>query len=355
MKYRFARKEKRLAFGVYPEVSLKKARMKRTEARELLGSGTDPGEAKRLAKLKVQALAQDSFGAIAREWFDKQRPHWSKSHADRVKRALTKDLSSLATRPIAQISPIELLTALRKVEARGAIETAHRTKQVAGQVFRYAVATARADRDQSRDLQGALSKPKKYHLPAIIKPDDVGGLLRAIRGYEGTPVVRAALQLAPLVFVRPGELRHFEWSELDLDNSLWIIPGSKMKTGNDHFVPLSVQAEAIITDVRPLTGRFRYVFPSARSPRRPMSDNAVLAAFRRMGIPKEQMSGHGFRAMARTLLAEELEYPAHLIEHQLAHAVKDANGQAYNRTSFIKQRADMMQHWADYLDGLADR
>lgn len=351
-KYRFSGKEKRLALGVYPEVSLKKARIKTLEARGQLADGVDPSEVKRAAKLRNKSLANDSFGAIALEWYEKELPHWSISHSERVKRAIEKDLAGLRIRPVMEIKAPELLAELRKIESRGAVETAHRVKQISGQIFRYAIATGRGERDPSRDLDGALSRPIKSHLAAVTDPKEVAHLLRAMESYEGTPVVRAALLLAPLLFVRPGELRKMEWIELDLEDGLWTIPAVKMKTGFDHLVPLAAQAVKALKDVRLLTGNFKYVFPSARSPSRPMSDNAVLAAFRRMGIEKEKMSGHGFRAMARTLLAEVHEYPEHLIEHQLAHSVRDANGRAYNRTTYLPQRREMMQAWADYLDEL---
>ena len=354
LKYRYAGKEKRLALGVYPEVSLKRAREKRSEARELLADGLDPGEAKRAERLRRKALASDSFGAIAKEWFEKQRIHWSESHIERVQRAIEKDLAQLSTRPVHDISPPELLSVLRRIEARGAIETAHRVKQISGQVFRYAVATGRAEGDPSRDLQGALAKPKKKHLAAVTDPKLVATLLIAMESYEGTPVVRAALGLAPLLFVRPGELRHMEWAEVDLEDKTWLIPGEKMKIGLDHIVPLANQTVEILKEISPLTNSSRYVLPSARSQRRPMSNNAILAAFRRMGIPKDEMSGHGFRAMARTILAEKLGYEPHLIEHQLAHAVRDANGRAYNRTTYLDDRREMMQRWADYLDDLKE-
>lgn len=351
-KYRFGGKEKRLALGVFPDVPLKEARDRRDEARKLLRDGLDPSQERRRLRAMARQQTEDSFGAIGREWLAKERRHWSESHLERVERALTKDLAALSTRPIRDITSPELLSALRRVEARGAIETAHRTKQVAGQIFRYAVAIGRADSDPSRDLKGALVRPKKTHLAAITDPHAVGELLRAIDGYQGTPVVRAALRLAPLVFVRPGELRTMEWREIVWASEAWHIPPEKMKTGREHIVPLSRQALEILLEVQPLTGRFRYVFPSARSPRRPMSNNAVLSAFRRMDIPNDMMSGHGFRAMARTLLDEVLEFRVDIIEHQLAHAVRDVNGEAYNRTKFLKQRRSMMQRWSDYLDEL---
>jgi integrase len=258
----------------------------------------------------------------------------------------------LGGRPVSAITPTELLTTLRRVEARGAIETAKRVKQVAGQVFRYAVATGRADRDPSQDLKGALAPVVKTHLAAITEPARVGPLLLALDDYRGTPVVRAALRLAPLVFTRPGELRQARWSEVDLDGAEWRIPAERMKSRQPHIVPLSAQAIEILEDLQLLTGRLESVFPSGHSPRRPMSNNAVLAALRRSGISTEEMTGHGFRAMARTILDEVLGYRVDWIEHQLAHAVKDANGRAYNRTAHLEGRKKMMQGWADYLDEL---
>ena len=241
---------------------------------------------------------------------------------------------------------------MRRIEARGVIETAHRVKQAAGLVFRYAVATGRAERDPSGDLKGALATPKTTHMAAVTNPKEVGKLLLMLDDYQGTPEVATALKLAPLLFCRPKELRHMEWSEVNFDKQEWLIPGHKMKTKQDHIVALAKQAIEALRHLLQLTGHRQYVFPSPRSPKRPMSDNAVLSALPRPGIPKEQMTGHGFRAMARTLLDEELGYRVDWIECQLAHAVKDANGRAYNRTTYLKQRKDMMQHWADYLDNL---
>ena len=267
---------------------------------------------------------------------------------------MERDLHPYAgTLPLDQISPPQLLAVLRRVEARGASESAHRLKQIVGQVFRYAVATGRAQRDITPDLKGALATPKKQHLAAITEPDEVARLLNMLDGYQGTATVRAALKLAPLVFVRPKELRCAEWCEIDFDKQEWRIPAEKMKMGADHIVPLSTQALGILAEQKLLTGHWDgYVFPSARGADRPMSDNAVLSAFRNMGISKEQMTGHGFRAMARTILDEVLNERVELIEHQLAHAVKDSLGRAYNRTTHLPQRREMMQRWADYLDGL---
>jgi len=247
---------------------------------------------------------------------------------------------------------MDILDCLRKIEARGSIETTHRVKQIAGQIFRYAVATGRAERDPTSDLKGALAAPKKEHLAAITDPDEVGRLLLAIDCYEGSFTVKNALKLAPLVFVRPTELRHAEINEINLEDAEWRIPAKKMKSNRDHIVPLSQQAVHILENQLQLTMSEKYVFPSARSLNRSMSDNAILVALRCMGIPKEKMSGHGFRALARTLLDEVLGFRVDLIEHQLAHAVKDPTGRAYNRTSHLPQREEMMQKWADYLDSL---
>lgn len=353
LKYRYAGKEKMLALGVYPEVSLKEARAAADEARRHLRSGVDPGEMRKAQKNSRLDAAANSFQTIALEWFAKQKPKWAENHWTKVQWMLERTLFPwLGTRAISEITAPELLSVLRRTEARGALETAKRLKMIAGQVFRFAVATGRAEGDPSQALRGALGTPVKKHLPAITDPKQVGPLLLALDGYQGTSVVRAAIQLAPLVFVRPGELRNARWPEFDLDAAEWRIPGERMKTRQDHIVPLSTQAVGILRDLHPLTGHFEYVFPSPRSPRRSMSNNAVLAAMRRMGIPKEVMCGHGFRAMARTILDEVLNYRVDYIEHQLAHAVRDPNGRAYNRTAHLDARKAMMQEWADYLDRL---
>ena len=274
-------------------------------------------------------------------------------HAKTTLRRLERDAFPWIGRPIEEITPPELLALLRRVEARGALETAHRVKTICGQVFRYAVATGRAERDPTADLKGVMPSAGKNHLAALTEPAAVARLLKAIDGYEGGLVTRAALRLAPLVFVRPGELRHAEWSEIDLEAAEWNIPAGKMKTRQAHLVPLSRQAVAILKELHPVTAPASpYVFPSARSFARPMSENAILAALRRMGYEKDEMTGHGFRAMARTMLDEILQFRPEIIEHQLAHTVKDALGRAYNRTQHREERRKMMQCWADYLDGL---
>ena len=295
--------------------------------------------------------AANSFEVVAREWFAKQSGGWAENHGNRILRRLERDIFPwLGGKPIAEIPPPALLETVMRIESRGAIETAHRALADCGQVFRYAIATGRATSDPSRDLRGALTPTIGEHFAAITDPKRIPDLLRAIDGYEGTLTVRCALRLAPLVFVRPGELRNAEWADIDLDAAEWRFTVSKTKT--QHIVPLARQAEAILKQLQPLTGEGRYVFPGARSPKRPMSENAILAALRGMEIPREEMSGHGFRAMARTLLDEVLKFEPHLIEHQLAHAVRDPLGRAYNRTAHLPERHAMMQQWADYLDKL---
>ncbi len=353
LKYRFGGKEKRLSLGVYPDVSLKQARRRREEARQLLARKIDPSEHRRAQKTAREERSTNSFEAVAREWFIKHSSNWAASHASRILSRLERDIFPwIGGTPIADITAPQLLAVVRRIEQRGALETAHRALQNCGQVFRYAVATGRAERDSSGDLRGALSPVKGKHFAAVTDPKQVGSLLRVLDGYEGTLIVRCALRLAPLVFVRPGELRHAQWADIDLEAAKWCFTVTKNHT--PHIVPLSHQAVEILCELHPLTGQGRYVFPSARTPggERPMSDNAILAALRRMGIGKEEMSGHGFRAMARTIIDELLGFRPDYIEHQLAHAVRDPNGRAYNRTAHLPERRRMMQEWADYLDRL---
>jgi integrase len=351
-KYRFEGKEKLLALGAYPEISLADARERRAIARKQLANGIDPASVKKAQK-QAETEETETFEVVAREWHTKFKPTWAVSHADTTISRMERDLFPwIGKRPISEIKAPELLGTLRRVESRGALESARRVKIIASQVFRYAVATGRAERDPSGDLRGALATPTEKHHAAIIDPKEVAPLLRAIEGYRGSFVVKCALRLAPLLFVRPGELRHAEWTEIDLDESVWNIPAHKMKMKEPHLVPLSNQAVSILTELKKLTGASRYVFPSGRSFVRPMSENAILAALRRMGYDKDTMSGHGFRAMARTILDEVLQVRTDFIEHQLAHAVRDPNGRAYNRTAHLIERRKMMQTWADYLDGL---
>lgn len=353
LKYRFGGKEKLLALGVYPEVTLAQARAARDAARRQLAAGLDPSTVRQAQKAQ-QANDANSFEAIAREWLAKFAPIWAPSHADKILRRLERDIFPwLGARPMAAISAPELLAVLRRIEARGALETAHRALGNCGQVFRYAVATGRAERNPAADLRGALPPTRPRHHAALVDPQAIGELLRAVAGYQGAFVTRCALRLAPLVFVRPGELRKAEWAEFDLDAAAWQIPAQRMKTRQPHLVPLSRQAVAILRELLPLTGRERYVFPGARSDDRPMSENTLNAALRRLGYGSEDMTGHGFRAMARTILDEVLGIRPEIIEHQLAHAVRDPLGRAYNRTQHLHERRRMMQTWADYLDRLA--
>jgi len=353
-KYRFDGKERKLSIGVYPDVSLAHARQARDSARTLLAQSIDPGLHKKAAKMARIEAAGNSFEIVAREWFDKRGPK-SESADKRLVRMLEKDLFPLlGMRPVGEITPPELLHVLRRIEGRGAIETAHRAKQLAGMVFRYAVATGRAERDPSADLRGALKSPTSTHFAAITDSKGTAELLRAIFAYNATPVVMSALRLAPYLFCRPGELRSLEWSEINIEEARIELPAAKMKMKDPHIIPLSRQVTQLLEKLRPLTGRGEYVFPSARGGGRPMSENALRVALRTIGYSNEQMTPHGFRAMARTLLDEVLGFPVDWIEHQLAHAVKDANGRAYNRTKYLEQRRKMMQCWADYLDGLRE-
>ncbi|MFA5901403.1 MAG: integrase arm-type DNA-binding domain-containing protein [Hyphomicrobium sp.] len=351
--YRHSAKRKTISLGTYPDTGLKDAREKRDAARKLLATGIDPGEQRKAVKAAGEEKAANSFEVVAREWLNKQLATWAESHSSKILLRLENDLFPwLGSRPIADVTAKELLTAIRRIEERGAVESAHRTLQNCGQVFRYAIATGRTERNPAADLRGSLSPVKAMHRAAITDPQAIGGLLRASEDYSGSFVTKCALRLAPLLFVRPGELRTMEWIELDLDAEQWNIPADKMKMREPHLVPLCSQVLAILREIQPLTGRGRYVFPSARSPKRPMSNNAVLSALRRMGYAKEEMSGHGFRAMARTTLDEVLHVRPDFIEHQLAHAVRDPNGRAYNRTAHLPERKAMMQQWADYLDTL---
>ena len=351
-RYRFDHKEKLLALGTYPEISLADARQRRDEARRQLAHGVDPGAVRKAMK-QAKTEETETFEVIAREWHAKFTPTWTTGHAVKIMSRLERDLLPwIGALPINQIKAPELLTVLRRVENRGVLEAAHRIKTLSGQIFKYAVATGRAERDPSGDLKGALPQPKKKHFSAITDPKEVAALLRAIDGYKGHFVVKCALRLAPLLFVRPGELRHAEWAEIDLDEAVWNIPAHKMKMKQAHTVPLSTQAVAILKELQPLTGASKFVFPSARTFDRPMSENAILAALRRMGYGKDEMTPHGFRALARTILDEVLQINPYVIEAQLAHKVPDPLGRAYNRTTHISERKKMMQLWADYLDGL---
>ena len=351
LKYRFGGKEKRLSLGIYPDVALKDARGRRDDARKLIADGIDPSEYRKATKAAQTDRNANSFELITREWFTKYSPNWAPNHGTRLVRLFERDIFPwLGSKPISEITAPDLLGVLRRIEARGAHDTAHRALGNCGQVFRYSVATGRCQRDPSSDLRGALPPVRGKHFAATTEPKQFAAILRALDGYEGMLTVQCALRLAPLLFVRPGELRSAEWKDIDLDAAQWCYTASKTKT--PHIVPLARQAVAILRELQPLTGYGRFVFPGARSNKRHMSDNAILAAMRRMGIDKTEMSGHGFRATARTILDEVLGVRPDYIEHQLAHAVRDPNGRAYNRTAHLPERRLMMQQWADYLDKL---
>jgi len=352
LKYRVGGKEKRLAFGVYAEVRPPEAREKAQKARDLIRAGTDPSEQRKATKRALEQAGTNTFEAVAREWLEGRKSHVEPAQHVKTLARMDNDVFPwLGKRPIAEIDAPEILTVLKRIDGRGARYSAHRVRSEISRVFRFAVATGRATGDPARDLIGAIPTAVEKHFAAITEPIKVAEMLRAFDAFTGTFPVLCALRLAPLLFVRPGELRSAEWSAIDLDNAEWRYRVSKTKT--DHLVPLATQAVAILRELRALTGDWRYVFPGARTAARPMSDAAVNAALRRMGYDtKEEITGHGFRAMARTILHEELHQKPEVIEHQLAHSVSDALGTAYNRTKFLKERKAMMQQWADYLDKL---
>jgi integrase len=356
LKYRFHGRERGISLGVFPDVSLKSARERRDEAKRLIAAGTDPSEQRQARK----AARDNTFASVAQEWLALQEkppahsPHAALSAVTVAKARWMLDgflIPEIGSKPIAELSAPDLLEALRKIEKRGTHETAHRTKQLAGRVLRFGIATGRATRDVSADLRGALAPVAARNHAALTEPTQIAALLRAIDGYVGQPVTASALKLAPLVFVRPAELRGAEWSEFDLAAGEWRIPASRMKMREPHVVPLSKQALAILEALRPLTSSGRYVFPSLRSRDRPMSDNTINGALRRLGFSKDEMTGHGFRALASTCLNEQGWAPD-VIELQLAHAERNKVRAAYNRASRLAERRKMMQAWADYLDGL---
>jgi len=348
LKYRVAGNEKLLSLGVYPDVSLKRAREKRDDARRMLADGIDPS-AKRQA---MKAARSDTFEAIAREYFEVRRKALAPgTFAKRVKRFEDFVFPYLGKQPITAITEPEFLAVLKRVEARGKHETAHRLRSESGQIFRYGIATGRADRDVSADLRGALAPVIVTNHPAITEPARIGELLRAIHGYHGQPATECALKIAPLVFVRPSELRKAEWSEFDLDGAEWRIPAKRMKMKEQHIVPLSQQAVALLRELQPTTGTGRYVFPSIANADRPLSENTINASLRRLGFSGDEMTGHGFRSMASTCLNEQGWHPD-VIELQLAHSERDEVRAAYNRAQRLAERRKMMQAWADYLDGL---
>ncbi|WP_447044279.1 tyrosine-type recombinase/integrase [Vreelandella sp. H-I2] len=352
LKYRFNGKEKRLALGVYPETTLAKARERREDARRQLALGIDPSAERKAERRASKVAAANTLNALAAEWLEIHSDKVVPDHYRHDKRRLELHLLPLlGSRPLIEITASELLDCLRKIEKQGKLETAKRVRTLASMIFRYAIATERANRDPAADLKGALKSPQIKHHPAITEPDEIAKLMRAIYAYSGEPVTLAALKLSALVFVRPGELRRAEWSSINLEEATWSFTSSK--NGPSLIVPLATQAVEVLVDLNDLTGRGRYVFPGARSRVRPMSENAITAAMAGMGY-KGRMTAHGFRAMARTVLEERLNYPPAHIEQQLAHSVKDANGRAYNRTAFLEQRRAMLQAWANYLDALRE-
>jgi len=361
LKYRIDGKEKQLALGSYPAVSLSEARKARDAAKLKKSEGVDPVQARKLERLKNTRSSGDTFKAIALEWYAKQAPQWSESHAGRMLRQLERDLFPwIGGRPIAEIHAMELLAALHKVEERGALETADRALMLARQVWDYWLPTADVQqRNITEGLKARLTPYRGNSFAAIVNPSRMGELLRAIKNYKGGAIVRTAMQLAPMLYQRPGNLREMEWAELDLQAGMWTIPSMKMKrtklekeNGEAHVVPLPTQAVALLKAIQPLTGHGRYVFPGERSHDRPISDNSVRSGLYALGFGKEQ-TWHGFRASARTMLVDELNLDPLAIEANLAHAVKDANGRSYNRTQYLKQRFELVQQWADYLDKLA--
>jgi len=350
-RYRINDKASMVTIGEYPAVSLQQARTERDKLRAMVKAGTNPAHAQRAAKAANVERNANTFGAIGLEYLAKREREGMTAHSvERDRRALETYLAPIYDSPISDVTAPMLLAALRKLEQRGVIETTHRARALAGRVFKYAVATGRGERNPAADLTGALERLQVRHFPSVTKPEQIGALLRALHSYQGSVVTQAALKLAPLVFVRPGELRHAKWEDIDLDAAEWRYMVTKTKT--QHIVPLSTQAVAILRELHPYTKRSAYVFPSERTASRPMSENTINAALRGMGYDRDTMTGHGFRAMARTLLDEVLGFRPDYIEHQLAHNVKDPLGRAYNRTTHLQERRKMMQAWSDYLDGL---
>lgn len=352
LKYRFNGKEKLLALGVYNEITLAEARQRRDHARKLLTNGVDPGKLKQDNKRLSKIAAENSFESISREWHSKFEHKWTSKHSYRIIRQFEKEIFPwMGSRPISEINAPEVLSALRRAETRGAIETAHRLHQTCSQVFRYAIATGRAERDPTADLRGAIPPPKKKHYASMTDTNSIGKLLRTIKEYQGHFPTKCALRLAPLLFVRPGELRQAQWSEINFETAEWRIPAEKMKMRVPHIVPLATQAITILKELQPLTGNTKYVFPCVRTLDRAMSENTLNSALRRLGYTKDEMTTHGFRSMASTLLNEQ-GWNRDAIERQLAHAERNNIRAAYNYAEYLPERRKMMQHWADYLDSL---
>lgn len=346
-------KRRTLALGIYPDIPLKVAREKHLTARQQLAAGQDPSEQKRAARDALVADSVNSFEAVANEWHKRFKPQWSEQHANNLTALLNNDLiPALGRRKISEIEPRDVLACLRKIESRGAISTAHRAKTCVGQVFRYAVATGRANRDQTADLKGALSPEMPVNFAAITEPAKIGRLMLDIRNYQGEMKTKTGLLMLAYTFQRPGEVRCMEWQEVNLEAAMWDIPANKMKSGLAHSVPLSRQVVKMLEDMKQLSRGFKYVFAARTDIRKPMGAVTLVGALRRIGYGSDEMTAHGFRALARTTLDEVLEFDERVIERQLSHSVKDALGSAYNRTKHIKKRVEMMQAWADYLDGL---
>ena len=356
LKYRVEGREKKLGFGTYPEVSLSDARRRRDEAREMIAEGKDPSREKQRDKIRSRIQAENTFNAVAAEYCTKRKSDgekpWSAATAQRCEYLLSQISGSIGRLTINEIEPSDVLAAIRKIEGKGNLESARRTLQLTSMVFRYGVATARLASDPTRDLRGALTAPTVTHYGAVTDANRVGELLRAIDGYEGQGLTRLALQIAPHVFVRPGELRHANWSEIDLDAALWTIPAEKMKMRKAHHVPLSRQAVALFRELHSFTGPTGFVFPSIRTRSRPMSENTINAGLRRLGYSSDEMTGHGFRAMASTLLNESGKWHPDAIERALAHGDNDKVRAAYHRGAHWQERVDMAQWWSDYLDQL---
>lgn len=351
-RYRHDGQASMITLGEYPAMGLAAARAERDRLRALVRSGANPAHVARIERAAKAEQAATTFGAVGLELLEKRaKEGLSPQSVKRERRLIEKDMASIRDLPIAEVTAPLLLEALRKLERRGVVETAHRARAHSGRVFRYAIATGRAERNPAADLAGALEQPRTTHLAALTEPAKIAGLLRAINAYQGSPVTTAALKLAPLFFVRPGELRSARWADIDLEAAEWRYTASKTKT--PHIVPLATQAIAVLRELRPLTQRSPYVFPSVRGASRPMSENTINVALRTMGYDGSVMTGHGFRAMARTVLDEVLGFRPDFIEHQLAHAVRDPLGRAYNRTAHLPERKKMMQAWADYLQTLA--
>ncbi len=350
--YRFAGKQDSMALGVYPDVSLLDARAGRDAARKMLRNGIDPNAAKKASKAAVVALNQDSFEIVAREWLSKFSKNWKESHTRTSLSRLVNDVFPwLGARPVGEIEAPELLAVLRRIESRGALSSAHRSLAICGQIFRYALATGRAKRDPSADLKGALPPHRGKRLATIVDPVKIGQLMRDIGNYKGSFVVRCALNIAPMVFLRPIEISRAEWTEINFEQAEWRIPEEKMKMGKTHIIPLPTQAVAILRELHPLTGDGRYLFPNIRTSTQHMAGNTLLAAIRSMGYLPHEMTAHGFRHMASTLLNEQ-GFNADVIERQLAHKISGVRG-VYNAAEYLPERKRIMQHWADYLDELA--